>query len=65
MKGTNVLVANAATVMEAMQEYLDRRTVGSKADKVESVSAVATSGSFEYRFYISERKQESKEEGKK
>ena len=61
MKGNNILVLNAATVTEAMQEYLDKRAYGGKADKVDSVSFTG----IEYRFSLSERKQESKEEGKK
>jgi hypothetical protein len=52
MKGNNVIELNAATVIEAVQEYLDKRTVGGRADKVEAVSF--TSGWF--RFTTCERK---------
>lgn len=56
MRGNNVIVANAATVVEAMQEYLDRRAIGGKSDKVESVSYAIDSGQSTYRFFLSERK---------
>lgn len=58
MKGTNTIVVNTATVVEAMQEYLDKRAAGGKADKVESVSSKFDAGSLSFHFNLSERKLE-------
>ena len=63
MRGNNTLVANASTVVQAMQEYLDRRTVGGKADKVDSVTFRSGTGTSEYHFTLSERKVLTKEAG--
>ena len=63
MRGSNTLVANASTVVQAMQEYLDRRTVGGKADKVDSVTFRVDNASNEYRFTLSERKMLTKDAG--
>ena len=51
--GNNTLKLNAATVMEALQEYLDRRTVGPGADEVVSVSYVQN----EFRIGLKEREE--------
>jgi hypothetical protein len=63
MRGSNTLVANTSTVVQAMQEYLDRRTVGGKADKVDSVTFRSGSVASEYHFTLSERKVLTKEAG--
>lgn len=58
MKGNNIIVANASTVVEAMQEYLDKRAAGGKTDKVESVSSKFDAGSLSFHFNLSELKSE-------
>lgn len=56
MKGNNTLSVNSSTMVEAMQEYMDKRAAGSKADKVESVAYALEGGSSVYKFLLSERK---------
>lgn len=48
MRGNNTLRLNEATMREAVQEYLDRRTRGTK-QTVESVSQQGTTSTFEVR----------------
>jgi hypothetical protein len=60
MKGNNTLIVNASTMVEAMQEYLDRRTAGAKADKVEHVTYVSEGVNAVYKFGLSERKGDTK-----
>lgn len=48
MRGSNTLKLNEATLIEAMQEYLDRRTVGTK-QVVESVTQYGTSDVFDVK----------------
>jgi hypothetical protein len=55
MRGNNVLVLNAATVIDAVQEYLDKRAaLAFPADRVDSV----TFNDGSYRFLTSERTKE-------
>jgi hypothetical protein len=60
MKGNNTLIVNASTMVEAMQEYLDRRTAGAKADKVEHVTYANEGVNTVYKFGLSERKGDTK-----
>ena len=53
MKGNNRIVVNQATMVEAMQEYLDKRAAGGKADKVESVDYIMEGSSGVYKFHLS------------
>ncbi len=47
-----MLTTNAATVMAAMQEYLDKRTVGGRADTVYSVTAIHGGPTTVYQFQL-------------
>jgi hypothetical protein len=55
MKGHNTLALNAATIIEAVQEYLNKRAaIGFPADRVDSVTFI----NGHYHFITSERKKE-------
>jgi hypothetical protein len=57
MKGNNTIVVNAATLVEAMQEYLNKRAIGNQADTITSVGYMLEGGTTLYKLNVTERKQ--------
>lgn len=54
MKGINTLTLNSATVIEALQEYFDRRTV---VNGQFDVTAIGFAGNGEYRITCTAKEQ--------
>ncbi len=54
LKGTNELILNEQTVVEAVQEWLDRRTLGDPIAKVDSVCMVDESGPNTFKVVLEE-----------
>lgn len=55
MKGNNTLIVNTATMMQAMQEWLDKRTVDVDVEVTNVVQESQPSGTF--RVILAEREQ--------
>ena len=54
MKGKNILHLNAATLMEAVQEYLDKR-MGPYSPKVTAIKDAGTTYTDEFKVSVEER----------